>query len=80
MAKKKYKKKPESWFCIQWTGSNTTEMTEFCPECYYDTATGKLMFHQMVVYPTMWILEDIAGLFSMMTDDQFNAFFSLSTV
>ena len=80
MAKKKYKQKPLSWYCVQYTGSNVTEMTEFCPQCSYDSEQQRLLFNGMPVEPTYWILEDNAGVFSMMIDSQFNAFFSLSAV
>jgi hypothetical protein len=77
MAKKKYKQKPLFWYCIQYDGTNVAEMTEFCPQCVYDTNVGKLLFMGIPVEPTYWILEDQAGVFSMMIDEQFNAFFSL---
>jgi hypothetical protein len=77
MAKKKYKQKPLFWYCIQYTGSNVAEMTEFCPQCVYDSTAEKLLFMGMPVEPTNWILEDQAGVFSMMIDSQFVAFFSL---
>ena len=79
MAKKKYKKKPESWYCIQYTGTNVEEMTSFCPDLAYHTDTGKLMFGPIIVVdPTNWVLQDNAGIFSVMIDSQFNAFFELN--
>jgi plasmid maintenance system killer protein len=38
-----------------------------------------LTFNTMVVTPTNWLLQDMSGVFSMMVDQQFNAFFSLDT-
>ena len=78
MAKKKYKQKPLFWYCIQYTGSNVEEMTAFCPQCVYDSGHQLLLFNGIPVEPTYWILEDQAGVFSMMIDSQFIIFFDLS--
>jgi hypothetical protein len=57
------------------------EMTEFCPFLTYDTNQQKLFFYQITeVQPTSWVLQDNAGLFSVMVDQQFNAFFSLDNL
>jgi hypothetical protein len=77
MAKQKYKKKPEVYYAIQYDGTNNAEMTEFCPQCVYDTNQGKLIFNLMVVDPTMWIMSDNAGIFTIMMNDQFIAYFDL---
>jgi len=78
MAKKKYKQKPLFWYCIQYTGTNVAEMTEFCPLCVYDANVGQLLFNGIIVTPTNWLLQDNAGIFTMMIDSQFNAFFDLT--
>jgi hypothetical protein len=77
MARNKYKQKPLFWNAIQYDGTNNVEMTAFCPQCVYDTNAGKLLFNGLVVEPTYWILEDNGGIFSMMIDGQFVAFFDL---
>lgn len=77
MAKTKYKQKPLFWHCIQYTGDNVAEMTEFCYLCVYDTNMEKLMFDGVPVEPTYWILQDQSGRFSMEVNEQFVAFFSL---
>jgi hypothetical protein len=77
MAKKKYKQKPLFWYCIQYDGTNVQEMTAFCPQCIYDSNQQKLFFMGMTVDPTNWILQDNAGIFTMMINEQFVAFFQL---
>lgn len=80
MAKRKYKKKPEFWYAIQYDGTNAVEMVAFCPGLRYDDVSGQLWFNDIVVVvPTSWVLQDIAGVFSVMTDAAFTAFFSLDT-
>lgn len=79
MAKKKYKKKPEVYYAIQYDGTNNAEMTAFCSECVYDTNQGKLLFRgSITVNPTDWIMQDNAGMFTLMIDEQFNAYFDLA--
>ena len=78
MARTRYTQKPLFWYCIQYTGSNATEMVEFCPRCVYNAGDQKLYFNLVLVEPMNWMLEDQAGGFSMMSDSQFNAFFQLS--
>jgi hypothetical protein len=74
------KKKPEFWYAIQYDGANAVEMVTFCPDLRYDEVSGELWFNDLVVVePTSWMLQDIAGLFSVMTDAQFVAFFQLDT-
>ena len=77
MAKRKYKKKPESWYGLQYTGGNVGEMTGFCYLCIYDSGQEKLLFNGMTVEPGNWILEDDAGIFTMMIDEQFNEHFTI---
>jgi hypothetical protein len=80
MAKKKYKQKPQFWYCLQYDGENPAEMVAFCPEgCKYDPEANVLTFNLMTVEPTNWLLQDMAGVFSMMIDSQFKAFFQLDT-
>jgi hypothetical protein len=79
MARVKYKQKPQFWWCVQYSGTNSAEMIAHCPQCVVDPKTGKLMFNGLEVVPTNWILQDNGGLFSMMIDSQFNAFFQLDT-
>jgi len=79
MAKKKYKKKPEVYYALQYDGTNAAEMVAFCPQCRYDDANDKLYFagDVVVVEPTSWVMYDNAMVFSVMGDEQFKAFFSL---
>lgn len=79
MARQKYRKKPEFWDCIQYSGTNSTEMTSFCYLCSYDPATQKLFFNLVIVQPTYWIMQDNAGNFSMLDDAQFKAFFEITS-
>lgn len=79
MAKRKYKQKPQFWYCIQYNGSNPEEMVAFCPQCSYDSVENVLTFNGLKVDPTNWILQDMGGIFTMMIDSQFTAFFSLDT-
>lgn len=75
MAKQKYKQKPLFWQCIQYDGTNAAELVAFCGQCAY--VDGKLLFNDIPVSPTNWILQDNAGVFTMMIDSQFVAFFQL---
>ena len=75
MARTKYKQMPLFWYCTQYDGTNQAEMVAFCPQCIY--ADGRLAFMGMTMSPTDWILEDQGGIFSMMVDSQFVAFFQL---
>jgi hypothetical protein len=77
MARAKYKQKPQFWYAVQYSGTNDAEMLAFCPQCAYDEEQQKLLFNLLIVTPTNWVLEDMAGVFSMMIDSQFKAFFSL---
>jgi hypothetical protein len=77
MAKHKYKQKPQFWYCTQYTGDNPEEMVAFCPQAQYDPGSGVLTFNGLAVEPTNWILQDVGGVFTMMINAQFNAFFSL---
>jgi hypothetical protein len=80
MAKKKYKRKPESWYCIQYIGTNVEELTEFCPLVTYDTNTQQLMWMGLnPIDVTSWVMQDNAGIFTVMIDEQFNAYFDLDT-
>jgi hypothetical protein len=81
MAKHKYKKRPEFYYAIQYDGTNEAEIVQFCPECIYDAAQDKLFFYKSVVLmqPSEWVVQDNGGNFTMMTDEQFNAFFQLDT-
>lgn len=79
MAKKKYKKKPEVYYAVQYSGTNVEEMTGFCPLCVYDSATQELLFTGMLVRPTDWLMSDNANQFTMLGAEQFNAFFALDT-
>jgi hypothetical protein len=81
MARQKYKKKPEVYYAVQYSGTNEAELVEFCPECVYDEARDKLLFHGgiEVVEPMMWVVHDNAMVYSLMSDEQFNAYFSLDT-
>jgi hypothetical protein len=80
MAKRKYKQKPLFWYCTQYDGANAAEMVAFCPECVYNADSGKLFFRDTIpVHATDWVLQDMGGIFSLMVDSQFNAFFSLDT-
>ena len=78
MARVRYKKKPEFWYCIQYSGSNVAEMIAFCPQCTYDEDSQKLVFNMVVVEPTNWILEDNAKVYTMMINEQFAVFFDLA--
>lgn len=78
MARTKYRQKPQFWMCTQYSGTNAAEMVAACPQCHYDAGTNTLTFNQMTVLPTMWILEDLAGIFTMMINEQFVAFFDLA--
>lgn len=77
MAKKKYKKKPEVFYAIQYDGTNSAEMIAFCSQC--SVVDGKLLFGPgMTVDPTSWIMSDNANVFTMMTNEQFVVYFELS--
>lgn len=80
MAKVKYKKKPETYDCIQYDGSNTAEIIAFCPLCAVHTPTGTLMLNRAIIIdPTSWVMQDLGGNFSVMINAQFIAFFQLNT-
>ena len=77
MARTRYKQRPQFWYCIQYSGTNSAEIISHCPQCKVDPKTGKLLFNGLEVMVGNWVLEDIGGLFSMMIDSQFQVFFSL---
>lgn len=80
MARQRYKKKPEFWYCIQYNGTNATEMLEFCPLLSWDEGKQKLIWMGYdSVEPTYWVLEDNAGQFSKMSNEQFIEYFDLAT-
>jgi hypothetical protein len=75
---KKYKKKPEEYYALQYDGTNHADIIAFCPECIYDAESKKLIFQGVItVDPTSWVLQDIAGAFRIMTDSQFISYFAL---
>jgi hypothetical protein len=76
MPEKRYRKKPELWWGLQYIGTNVAEMQEFCSWLTYDEAEEKLIYANMIeVAPTSWILKDNAGEFSVMVESQFQAYF-----
>jgi len=89
MAKKKYKRKPESWFCIQYTGSNQAELVaEYAPYVTYhsgetsgpnnEPVPPRLMLdNTYVIEPNFWVMEDNLGTVTMKDPASFNAFFEL---
>lgn len=80
MAKKKYRKKAEVFYAMQYDGTNAAEMIEFCPQCIYDESEGKLSLNTIVVDPGSWVMSDNAGIFTIMVNEQFIAYFDLAPV
>jgi hypothetical protein len=79
MPKTKYKQKPLFWYCLQFTGDNVAEMLEFSDRISWDEEGQRLVADKgvHVINVTDWVMEDQAGNFSGMVDEQFQAFFQL---